>query len=235
MAMLMCMPEVSTASKPRNAELYPKWIRLQCCKDRFDTGAVYPHVSRCSVLLPAMGAFAKTFTDTNVTVKRIFASETEALSKVASIFRSRNLFSNAPMANIVHDMTNVFAIEPFYTFAAVRDGRVVGGAVACAHELNNGERLIHIELLASESGIACGVGTSIMRVLRSLSQVSAAHTGHMVAFTLKTKDARRFYARKLPEVGPSARAFLYSIHLLDPHSTMPPHLEMRSVAVPPKP
>ena len=220
-------------SKPRKQELYCKWIQLQCCKDRRDIGTVYTHVVDVNVALPAMNNFVKFFSDTNVRVSLVKPEDVGILTDMAKIFRDRNLFGSEPINGIVHDMINVYAIAPFYTLAAVRGGTTVGGAVIRAHRLNNDERLVQIELVASILHAAPGVGTTLMRVLRSLSQVSSAHTGHVVAFTLKTKDTIKFYERKLPEVGPTARAFLYSVYLLDAHSTMPKHLEMRSVVVPP--
>lgn len=184
--------------------------------------------------IPAMDAFVKYYADTDVTVRRVGVVFPDTLAAIGRIFKDRALFSDATMTGIIHDM-DLFAQPPFYTFEAVRNGKTVGGCVLRAHLLSNGERLIQLELIASASDAGRGAGTSMMRVVRALSQVSSAHNGHVTAFTLKNAATVRFYERKLPEVGPSARAFLYSIYLLDDaeFGKMPKHLEMRSVCVRP--
>ena len=219
-------------SKPRNPAYYNDWVQLQCCKDRRDVGSVYTHVVDVNVTLPAMHNFVKFFSGTAVRVSVVRSADVDILTDLAKIFCDRNLFGAESTDSVVHDMVHVYSRAPFYTLTAVRDGVTVGGAVIRAHRLNNDERLIQIELIASVLRATPGVGTTLMRVLRSLSQVSSVHTGHVVAFTLKTKEAIKFYERKLPELGPSARAFLYSISLLDSLATLPRHLEMRSVTVP---
>lgn len=218
-----------TDAKPRSQALYRDWVTLQCCRDRMDTGVCAPHVLEINVTIPSMTTLRSYFSDPNVSVQTV--SDGASIESITTIFKERDLIAGTD-AEIAADML-VFSQEPFYTVSATRNGEVVGGCVFRAHNLNNGERLVQIELIATKEGSAAGVGTSIMRVMRGLSQVSALHTGHVAAFTLRSKSASRFYARKLPESGPTARALLLSVAMLDPLCAMPRHLEMRSVVVRP--
>jgi hypothetical protein len=228
---LRVLPSLAGGAKPRSQEMYQNWVRLQCGYDRRDTGQLAPHVTQVNTEIPAMANFVKFFNFSGVSVSSVSSSNIETLAQISDIFKARHILLGTP-AQLAESMKE-FTTFPFYTLSAVRDGVVVGGAVVRAHTLNNGERLIQIELIASTTGVAPGVGTSMMRVIRAVSQVTAAHTGHVAAFTLKTKEATRFYERKLPERGPGARALLYSVFLLDLYPSLPKALEMRSVVVSP--
>lgn len=228
---LRVLPSLAGGAKPRSQEMYVEWVRLQCGYDRRDTGQLATHVAHVNTAIPAMLNFVKFFNFSKVGVASVSATDTETLAQISAVFKARRILLGTP-AQLAESMQE-FTAFPFYTLSAIRDGVVVGGAVVRAHTLNNGERLIQIELIASITGVAPGVGTSMMRVIRAFSQVTAAHTGHVAAFTLKSREATRFYERKLPERGPGARALLYSVFLLDAYPSMPKALEMRSVVVSP--
>jgi hypothetical protein len=222
-----------TDAKPKAQGLYRDWLTLQCCRDRADTGVCALHVVETDVLLPSMATLISFSQASNVSIQTVAVADITTTKAISRIFVARDIMSGGDKL-IAHDM-DLFTREPFYTLAATRNGEVVGGCVFRAHSLNNGERMIQIELIATKEGGAVGVGTCLMRVLRGLSQASAMHTGHIAALTLKSKSASRFYARKLPEAGPMARALLLSTAMLDPLMSMPKHLELRSVTVRPIP
>jgi len=129
---------------------------------------------------------------------------------------------------------NMFSSYPFYMLASMLGDRVHGACVFRVHSLSNGHRLLALELLASDPNDTetVGAGTALMQCLRTLSMLSPRHTGHICGGTLRTKDAREFYARQLPECNsPQARAFLVSVAFLDVNHDLKNHLDMRCTTV----
>ena len=212
--------------------MYEKWVRLKCAYDRRDTGVTQTYAIEVNVELPAIAGYIQDFQFSGVRVESAKCSDIARLTALSAVFEQVQILHGTP-SQLAESM-QAYCNPPFYTLLATRDSEVVGGTVFRGHRLNNGERLIQIELIASKKDGPAGVGTSLMRVLRAFSQVSAAHTGHVAAFTLKTKNATRFYDRQLPEIGPGARALLYSVFLLDGGvGHLPKNLDMRSVVVRP--
>ena len=71
-----------------------------------------------------------------------------------------------------------------------------------------------------------------MQCLRTLSMLSPRQPGNICGGTLRTKDAREFYDRQLPECNsPQARAFLVSVAFLDVNHDLKKHLDMRCTTV----
>jgi hypothetical protein len=128
----------------------------------------------------------------------------------------------------------LFSDYPFYMIACKSGDRVHAACVFRVHSLNSGNRLLVLELIASDPNdtTTIGAGTALMQVLRSLSMLSPRHSGHISGSTLRTKDSRDFYARQLPECNsPQARAFAVSVSFLDNKQKLQRHLDVRCVAV----
>lgn len=231
LAYLRTVAGLVSDKKPRSQALFEQYVRLQCACDRRDTGVIPMHVTEVNIKLPAMSNYIQHFAFSGVTIACVTSYCTDELAALAAIFQAQGILQGT--ADQLKASMREFSAPPFYTIVGTVGQEVVGGAVLRGHGLNNGERVVQIELIASKEGTRRGVGTTIMRVIRAFSQVSAAHTGHVCAFTLKTAKAVKFYSRQLPEMGPGARALLYSVFLLDPESHLYKKLEMRSVSVRP--
>jgi hypothetical protein len=150
-------------------------------------------------------------------------------------FLDTDLISGGINEDIEYDM-DLFSNYPFYMLACTSlDGSTVHSAcVFRVHTLNNGHRLVALELLASDPNdtVTVGAGTALMQVLREFSMLSPVHPGHISASTETTKQARGFYKRQLPECdSPQARAFLVSVAFLDINVELKKHLEMRCTTV----
>ena len=207
---------------------YLKFITYQCALDRRDNGSILPHVVEIDTFLPPMDRF-RTFDTTSQLEIVGITTDAVARSTLAGIFVQRQLLVGT-IEEIEHDM-NIFSQSPFNMIVVKRGDVIEGGAVFRAHTLNTGERVIHIELIATAINATRGGGSALMRVMRKLSQVSALHNGHMVALTLKNKATGRFYQRKLPEHGPQARAIMISIALLDENTILKRNLDIRYTTV----
>ena len=217
-------PSQTTASQKD----YLKLITYQCGLDRRDNGSMLPHVVEIDTYLPPMDRFRTYDTTSKLEITGI-TTDSVTRSVLGGIFVQRQLLAGTPQ-EIEHDM-KIFSESPFNMIVVKRGEAVEGGAVFRAHTLNTGERVIHLELIATEINAARGGGSALMRVIRKLSQVSALHNGHVVALTLKTKDTCRFYQRKLPEHGPQARAVMASIALLDETTILKRNLDIRYTTV----
>lgn len=155
------------------------------------------------------------------------------VKKCERLFVSTGLLSGTAAEN-QSDMS-MFSKPPFYMLGATTaDGKTVAACVFRVATLNNGHRLIWLELLASKSPRKTRVhgGTAIMQVLRELSMVSPFHPGHVCAMTLLTPDATEFYQRQLPSCNsPQARAFVVSFAFLDTNVAIKHYLDMRCTTV----
>lgn len=133
-----------------------------------------------------------------------------------------------------HDM-NIFTAHPFHMIEASNaKGKLCTVSVFRVATLNNGHRLIVLEMIASVSAREniTGGGTAMMQVLRKLSMISPYHAGHITAATLRTKKAVRFYERQLPSVNcPQSRAFMVSHAFLDPNVELKRDLDTRCTTV----
>ena len=210
---------------------YFSHLIYQCAFDRRDQGGrLLPHVVAPNVMLPIDDLRVQ---DGDVTIETIPPSDLATQAACARIFVDRGLFKEETYGEVLADML-LYTAEPFHFLAATRGGVVVGAVVFRAHELNKRLRLVTLELLATASAAAPGVGSALMRVMRELSQVTPRSIGFVAAACLKTAGARRFYTRKLPEVdSPLARALMVSVSVRDPDSILKNHLELRCVTVMP--
>ena len=219
--------ELPTARKAT----YFSFLVYQCAFDRRDQGGrLLPHVVVPNVMLPVDDL---RIADGDVTIEPVSAADLAMQAACARIFIDRGLFWDESYAEVILDML-LYTTEPFHFLAAKRGGVVVGAVVFRAHELNTRARLVTLELLATASTAAPGVGSALMRVMRELSQVTPRSIGFVAAACLKTAGARRFYHRKLPEVeSPLARALMVSMSIRDPDSILKNYLELRCVSVMP--
>jgi hypothetical protein len=161
-------------------------------------------------------------------------NSTDMLAECKKLFVAKKLIFGK-MEDIDLDMA-LFSSYPFYMLACTFQGTLHGACVFRVHSLNNGHRLIALELLASSRDdtvvVTVGAGTALMQALRGLSMLSPGHPGHISACTLTTKNAREFYARQLPDCNsPQARAFAVSVAFLDVNHDLKKHLDVRCTTV----
>jgi hypothetical protein len=216
---------------PKNKKLYCAYMVKQCAIDKRDLGPL-PYVVGLDNAFNAMDGFVTKDAVSNIEIKTVSSTDGGVLEAAAKIFTQRNLITGTP-AQIREDM-RILSTSPYKLIGAWHDGdnAILGASVYRGFLTNTGQRFIQIELLASRSDVAPGVGSALMRVLRKLAQVSPLHVGHLGAFTLRTPIAHRFYERKLPERnGPHARSFLVSVACIDEHTSMYTHLDMRYCVV----
>jgi hypothetical protein len=198
-------------------------------KDIRDLGRCFPYVVEVDTKLPMA---AKVFADTtsNLVISVVSNQDVDLHAQLASILVSRGLVDGS-VQECTEDM-KAYTSFPFYTLACFRDNILVGIAVFRCHTLNTMERMIQLELLATKLKEPPGVGTSLMKIIRGLSQVSPFHQGFVAAQTLRTAGARRFYARKLAECNsPLARSLLISLSCINPSSYLASHLDLRAAVV----
>jgi hypothetical protein len=220
---------VLTAAALKRKHFFLTDIVLQLNKDIRDFGKCIPYATKANLSLPMA---AKSFVDaaSGLTMAVVHAADKVLHKECAAILVNRLLVDGTVEA-ATEDML-VYTSEPFYTIACFRGDKVVGVAVFNAHELNTKERLIQLQLFASKLNEPPGVGTAMMKVLRGLSQVSPLHQGFIAAQAVKTPNAKRFYARKLPDCNsPLARALLLSVTCLDPSAYLASHLDLRATVV----
>jgi len=216
---------------PRKTSLLTTHVVKQCAVDRRDLGPL-PYVVASDTAFNSMGAFLSNDRSSNVTIKTVSNTEVGNLKAGCEILTQRGLLIGTT-AQLLNDM-HVFSTPPYKLIGAWRSGTMVGVCVFRGFCTNTGQRLIHIELLATLRDVTPGVGSALMRVLRKLSQVSPLHVGHLAAFTLRTQNAQQFYDRKLPERnGPHARSMLVSMVCIDPLTSLYSHLDMRYSCVVP--
>lgn len=219
------------AGKRVSKKKYMDWLIYQVGKDRRDLGTI-PYIVTIDIEFP-MNGFHKYDHQTGVHIANVVKNDMDTMMQIGKIFRDRHLFSpQATTAMIDHDMKFVLNVEPFHAISATRGGRVVGGAVFRCHLLNTGERVIVLEMIATDKTAGRGVGTALFRALRNLSQLSVAHNGHIAAGCLQTLESVRFYDRKLPERnGCMARAIMVSLAMLDDTVLLSKHLDLRYATV----
>ena len=214
---------------PKKKVLFSTHVVRQCAVDRRDLGTL-PYVVSLDAAFNATGAFVLNDLVSDVVIKTVSNTDVEALKAGCDIFTQRGLLGGNS-AQLAEDM-RVFSTPPYKLVGAWRGKIMVGVSVFRGFSMNNGERFVHIELLATLMDISPGVGSALMRVLRKLSQISPLHTGHIGAFTLRTRNALRFYDRKLPERnGPHARSLLVSMVCVDELISLYSHLDMRYSSV----
>lgn len=225
-------PAFFSRTIPRRKSLYPTYVLHQCAIDRRDLGLLLPHVISVDAGFPSLELFVCTDAVSNVVIKNVHSSNLPTLAAAAEIFVQRALLGGQD-AQIANDM-QVFSNGDYRTIGAWRGDALVGSCVFRAFLTNTGERMIHLELLATRLDASPGVGSALMRVIRKLSQITPMHSGHVAAFTLRNKNTHRFYNRKLPECnGPHSRALIASMLCVDPFTSLYSHLDMRcSVVLP---
>ena len=201
----------------------------EVAQDRRDLGLL-PHVVKANVEMN-MHDFKRFDIEAECMIVYVVADDKDKIKAAAEIFEARKILGPASPEIIANSM-KMLTKAPYFLIAAMRKDVVEGAAVFRAHAVSDGTRLITIEMFATKEGVKPGIGSSIMRVLRDLTRVSPMLAGHLAAFTVKTPNAKRFYARKLSEKGPMARALLVSLACMDPIKTcVEAHLEMRYSAV----
>ena len=200
----------------------------QCALDRRSLGA---SVLCATSLDPVFSLHGFRVNRCGLTVEKVLSAA--SLKKCQHLFVNTDLLSGTA-AEKLHDMA-MFSNPPFHLLGATTaDGKLAAACVFRVVTLNNGQRLIWLELLASKSpkNTAVHGGTAIMHVLRELSMISPLHPGHICAMTLRTPQATKFYKRQLPSCNsPQARAFVVSFAFLDTNVVMKPHLDMRCTTV----
>jgi hypothetical protein len=218
-----------TAAALRRKHFFLTDTVLQLNKDIRDFGKCMPYVTKVNLSLPMV---AKSFVDatSGLTMVVVDAADKHLHKECAAILVSR-LLIDGTMEAATEDML-LYTSEPFYTMACFRGDKVVGVSIFNAHELNTKERLVQLHLFASKLNELPGVGTAMMKVLRGLSQVSPLHHGFIAAQAVKTPNAKRFYARKLPDCNsPLARSLLLSVTCIDPSAYLASHLDLRATVV----
>ena len=201
----------------------------EVAQDRRDLGLL-PHVVKANVEMN-MHDFKRFDIEAECMITYVVAEDAAKIKAAAEIFEVRKILGPA-LPEVIANSMNTLTKAPYFLIAAMRKDVVEGAAVFRAHAVSDGTRLITIEMFATKEGVKPGIGSAIMRVLRDLTRVSPMTAGHLAAFTVKTPNAKRFYARKLSEKGPMARALLVSLACIDPIKTcVEAHLEMRYSAV----
>lgn len=212
---------------PKKRALYATWLLKQAHIDRRDSG-ILPYVVKIDDSFPTLKSLR--VCDGDVVIMSIDTNDCKMLMAVAKIFKDRTIMAGTP-PELLHDM-KIFSSGHFRMVGGWRDGVLVGAVVFRSFILNTSDRMLHIELIATKFSTGPGVGSAMMRLLRKLSHISVLQPGHIAAFTLKTKEAKRFYDRKLPECnGPNARSLMISMLCIDNGCKLYPHLDMRCVTV----
>jgi len=218
---------VLSKGPPKKNALYATWILRQSHIDRRDSG-ILPYVVKIEDSFPTLKPLR--VCDGDIVLMSIDTNDCKMLMAVAKIFTTRAIMHGTP-EELLHDM-KIFSSGHFRMVGGWRDGVLVGAVVFRSFILNTSDRMLHIELIATKSSTGPGVGSAMMRLLRKLSHISVLQPGHIAAFTLKTKEAKRFYDRKLPECnGPNARSLIISMLCIDNSCKLYPHLDMRCVTV----
>lgn len=201
------------------------YMVYQCARDRRSLGDSVLYAT--SIDAPfSIDAFNTSFNGFRVEI----VNSMDMLAECTRLFVAKKLIFGTS-DEIDSDM-ELFSNYPFYMLACTLRGTVHGACVFRVHSLNNGHRLIALELLASGRDDTVGAGTTLMQALRGLSMLSPRHTGHISAGTLTTKNAREFYARQLPDLNsPQARAFAVSVAFLDVNHDLKKHLDVRCTTV----
>lgn len=208
---------------------YASNLVMQLNKDIRDLGHCFPYVVETNHKLPML---AKSWVDASsgLVTSVVGNDQVDLHGKLASILVSRGLVDGT--VELCTEDMKTYTTEPFYTLACFRNNSLVGIAVFRCSVLNNRERMIQLDLLATKLNEPPGVGTTLMKILRGLSQVSPLHHGFIAAQALRTASARRFYARKLPDCNsPLARSLLLSLACADPTNYLAPHLDLRASVV----
>lgn len=204
------------------------YLVYQCAVDRRSLGNSLLYVTGLDPQFTLLGfhASANGFTVHPVTSKA-------NLNTALAVFVKKRLLCGTREENR-HDL-DMFAAYPFYMLGASdADGKLCTISVFRVATLNNGHRLIVLELIASAGSRnkISGGGTAMMQVLRKLSMISPYHAGHISAGTLRTKAATRFYERQLPSVNcPQSRAFMVSHAFLDSNVELKRNLDTRCTTV----
>lgn len=203
---------------------------LEAGKDLRDSGHHHPYITDINEDLPMSMPYLSVG-GSDIQLVYVRKGDKKMKDDITRIFLDRDVL-NGTEEQLDNSM-NMYLERPYYTLAAVRGGIVVGGVVFRAHRLNTAERVINIELIATEDSGIRGVGTTIMRVLRRLAQATPFHHGYVMAQTMKTEEAMKFYERKLPQLeSPLARSLHLSLLCLDPHyASLYAHLSLRADVV----
>jgi hypothetical protein len=209
---------------PKNDPLtFTEYMIYECARDRRSLGTSLLYATELDAPFNIDGL---EFISNGYTIKPVTSAMMFGCCK--RLFVSTGLLGGTPK-EIALDM-QLYSKPPYYMLSCTGpDDALRTAAVFRVHGLNNGNRLIALDLLASAFKDGVGGGTVMMRTLQDLSKISPRHPGHISAATLRTRKANKFYGRQLPSCNsPQDRAFLVSVAFLEADGVLKYDLDSRS-------
>lgn len=188
----------------------------ECCKDMASRNGYEVFVTAAN--LPMYMSFVIADVPLGVVVHKVEGGKD--IRAVCDLFTRNKLLTDPNFKKNMRDMHEL--TQPPYRCCVAKHGdTVVGGVVFSLHGTSDGQRMVYVELLASEKA---EVGTLLFKYMRSLFGVR-----YFLAWCVTTDAADALYDRQLPQVNtPLARSLMLSLFCNDSvYQTLRPDLLLR--------